>query len=148
MSIPGYEGTVYPQSVVEQAGVTYFLGSSATGERQLGIVGDGTGFSGTVNAQGVLLCPCSADNAASLRQRLPWLNAVPLGRQTSFGFGDRIGNATPGHIQAMRAAGAENKIGPIYAQQSVRENTRTGRTPQQVMDDALWSIFQEGWRAP
>src|SRR4030095_7620012 len=35
---------------------------------------------------------------------------------------------------------------PIFAQQSMRENARTGRTPQQVMDDALWGIFQEGWR--
>lgn len=148
MATINYNGKVHPQSVTEYEGVTYFLGSSPAGERQLGIVGKSDGFVGTKDGTGNLLCPCSSENAAQLRQRLPWLNAVPLGRQTSFGFGDRIGNATPGHIQAMRAAGAENKIGPIYAQQSVRENTRTGRTPQQVMDDAMWSIFQEGWCAP
>jgi hypothetical protein len=39
-------------------------------------------------------------------------------------------------------------IAPIFAQQSMRENARTGRTPQQVMDDALWGIFREGWRQP
>ena len=48
----------------------------------------------------------------------------------------------------MRSTGAAATIGPIFAQQSVRENTRTGRTPQQVLDDAIWGIFQEGWRAP
>jgi hypothetical protein len=79
---------------------------------------------------------------------LPWLLPSALGRQTSFGFGDRMGSATAGHIQAMRSTGADATIAPIYAQQSVRENTRTGRTPQQVLDDAMWGIFQEGWRTP
>ncbi|MBN1678901.1 MAG: hypothetical protein JW966_01330, partial [Anaerolineae bacterium] len=35
---------------------------------------------------------------------------------------------------------------PIFAQQSVRENARTGRTPQEVLDDAMWGVFQSGWR--
>lgn len=37
-------------------------------------------------------------------------------------------------------------IAPIFAQQSIREMTRTGRSPQQVLDDATWGIFQEGWQ--
>jgi hypothetical protein len=28
----------------------------------------------------------------------------------------------------------------------MRENARTGRSPQDVIDDAMWGIFQEGWR--
>jgi hypothetical protein len=147
IAIPG--ATIYAASLVEQAGSSYFLCRiDATGERRLGIGGDATGFAGQVVGQGVLLCPCSAEHATALRARLPWLTPVALGRQTSFGFGDRMGSATPGHIQAMRSTGADATIGPIYAQQSVRENTRTGRTPQQVLDDAMWGIFQEGWRAP
>jgi hypothetical protein len=39
-------------------------------------------------------------------------------------------------------------IAPIYAQQSMRENERTGRTPQEVVDDAVWGMLQEGWRGP
>ena len=35
----------------------------------------------------------------------------------------------------------------IFAQQSIREMTRTGRSPDDVMDDATWGVFQEGWRA-
>src|SRR4030095_11407881 len=30
--------------------------------------------------------------------------------------------------------------------QSIRESARTGRNPQEVMDDALWGVLQEGWR--
>ena len=95
------------------------------------------------------------ENAAVMREVFPWLNPQPLepeapaaSRRPSFGFGDRLGLATSGHIQALRAVSSPPTIAPIFAQQSVRENTRTGRTPQQVMDDALWGVFQEGWRLP
>ncbi len=64
--------------------------------------------------------------------------ASTLGLTPSFGFGDRIGLATPGHIAAMRQAG--QGIAPIYAQQSIREMARTDRTPEQVMDDALQAM--------
>lgn len=141
--------TVYPQSVVEQDDVRYFLCRlDATGTKRLGVIGATDGFTGTRTPEGVLLCACSAEHAATLRARLPWLNPTPLGRHSSFGFGDRLGSATPGHIQALRECGAAATIAPIYAQQSVRENTRTGRTPQQVLDAAMWGVFQMGWRAP
>src|SRR3954470_9277633 len=59
----------------------------------------------------------------------------PLGLTPSFGYGDRLGVATPGHVAAhKKAAGG---IAPIFAQQSIREMTRTVRTPTQVMSDAL-----------
>jgi hypothetical protein len=65
----------------------------------------------------------------------------PLGLSPSFGFGDRLGLATPGHIAAVRGT----KFAPIFAQQSVRENARTGRTPQQVMDDAKRGVDAAHW---
>jgi len=68
----------------------------------------------------------------------------PLGLNPSFGFGDRLGLATPGHIAAVR----RTKFAPIFAQQSVRENTRTGRTPQQVMDDAKRAVESAKWDSP
>ena len=71
---------------------------------------------------------------------------MPLSLHPTFGFGDRLGLATPGHIAAVRAAGG--KFAPIFAQQSVRENTRTGRTPQQVMDDAKRAVDAAGWDSP
>jgi hypothetical protein len=70
----------------------------------------------------------------------------PLSLTPSFGFGDRLGLATPGHLAAVRAAGG--KFAPIFAQQSVRENARTGRIPQQVMDDAKRAVEAAQWDAP
>jgi hypothetical protein len=92
----------------------------------------------------LIIGPLSARNAAALRTQIPWLQPRLWGMRISAGLGDRLGLATPGHVRAMRAAGGS--IGPIFAQQSMREMQRTGRTPQQVMDDATWGIFQEGWR--
>src|SRR5512142_1553885 len=66
---------------------------------------------------------------------------TPLGLSPSFGFGDRLGLATPGHIASVRGT----KFAPIFAQQSVRENARTGRTPQQVMDDARRAVDAAHW---
>lgn len=94
------------------------------------------------------------ENAAIMRQMFLWLTPVPMETDDggwvipSFGFGDRLGLATPGHIQALRAVTADGEIYPILAQQSVRENARTGRSPQEVMDDAMWGVFQEGWKMP
>jgi hypothetical protein len=68
----------------------------------------------------------------------------PLGLQASFGFGDRTGLATPGHVEAMRRAGSQ--LAPIFAQQSIREMTRTGRTPTEVVDAAVVGMHAAGWR--
>jgi hypothetical protein len=138
---------VYPRSVVEVDEITYFLARRITESanlRALGVVGDAAGFAGEQQGE-AQLCPLTPQNAAALRGRLPWLRPVPLGTQTSAGCGDRLGLATPGHVRAARQFA---DIAPIFAQQSVRENARTGRTPQQVMDDATWGLFQEGWREP
>ncbi len=69
---------------------------------------------------------------------------TPLDLATTFGFGDRLGLATPGHIAAVKGA----RFAPVFVQQSVRENARTGRTPQQVMDDAKRALEAAGWDAP
>lgn len=68
-----------------------------------------------------------------------------LGLEPSFGFGDRIGLATPGHVEAMRRVGVGAGIAPIFPQQSIREMARTGRSPAQVMADALGGMRQAGW---
>ena len=74
----------------------------------------------------------------------PSLNrCTVLGVAPSFGFGDRIGLATPGHVAAVQDTGGE--IAPIFPQQSIREMTRTDRSPEQVMSDALAGARQAGW---
>jgi tagaturonate epimerase len=69
-----------------------------------------------------------------------------LGLNPSFGFGDRIGLATPGHLASLRKAG--QGISPIFAQQSIREMTRTGRSPSGVMGDAMKALAAGGWTDP
>ena len=69
-----------------------------------------------------------------------------IGMAPSFGFGDRIGTATPGHVAAMREYGSG--ITPIFAQQSIREMTRTRRTPDEVMGDAMSALLGAKWRQP
>jgi hypothetical protein len=103
-----------------------------------------TGECSELAGQTLMLCPLNATNATALRAGLTWLQPRPLGLKTSAGMGDRLGLATPGHVRAVRAT--RSKIAPIFSQQSIREMTRTGRTPQQVMDDATWGIFAEGWQ--
>jgi hypothetical protein len=137
--------SVYPRSVVEADHITYFLARGAEG-KMLGVLGQAAGFQGVrQGGDSPLLCPLTASNATELRERLPWLRPQPLGIEKSVGCGDRLGLATPGHIRAVRGAGS---IVPVLAQQSMRENVRTGRAPLEVVDDAMWGAFQEGWREP
>ena len=141
----------YPDSIASAGDVLYFLARSEEGDsKMLGVLGDDRAFEeGFIeNGSGALLCPLTPSNAALLRQRLPWLRPQAWGLQPSAGFGDRLGLATPGHVKAVHEAQAKGvKLAPIFAQQSVRENQRTHRTPQQVLDDATWGVFQTGWRS-
>ncbi len=67
-----------------------------------------------------------------------------LGLKPSFGFGDRLGLATPGHLDAAR----QGHLAPIFAQQSIREMSRTERTPDEVMTAAQAALRDEGFAEP
>jgi len=90
----------------------------------------------------VRVCPTDHANASALRRALPFMAPRVMGLKRAAGLGDRLGLATPGHVRAVRGSG----MAPFFAQQSIREMTRTRRTPDQVMDSATWGVFQEGWR--
>src|SRR3954468_16497121 len=70
-----------------------------------------------------------------------------LGLKKSFGFGDRLGLATPGHL----AAANKSDFAPIFAQQSIREMSRTNRTPGEVMEAAQNALasanYSKAWGA-
>lgn len=141
---------LYPRSVVATNEAVFFLARRDDG-KFLGILSErgliefgGHARSLQINNLSLILqiCPTNEENAAALREHLPHLRPHPLGLRKSAGFGDRLGLATPGHARAAR----KHRMAPIFAQQSIREMERTGRTPQQVMDDAMWGVFQEGWR--
>jgi len=67
-----------------------------------------------------------------------------LGLKRSFGFGDRLGCATPGHMDAVRGT----PFLPVFAQQSIRELARTRRTPEEVMRAAAGAVQAEDWPTP
>ncbi len=137
-----------PNSLVSQNGIEFALAQTDAGLR-LAMLADSAladfdGKRSELGGRTLSLCALTPKNTAALRTHLKWLRPQPLGLKTSAGMGDRIGLATPGHVRAARTV--QGKIAPIFAQQSIREMTRTNRTPQQVMDDATWGIFAEGWQ--
>jgi hypothetical protein len=117
---------------------------AALGDPGAPLLGELEGSRVPRGARVLLIGPASRGNLAVLRRRLPWLVPRPLGLGTSAGLGDRLGLATAGHIQALRDVGGG--LRPVLAQQSIREMQRSGRSPQDVVDDAAWGVFAEGWR--
>jgi len=144
---------IYDSSVVEKGNVTFFLMREKY-KRKLVIIyssknSDDVHKNFIAEEKGKLnqalnykICPCNDRNASELRKQLPFTRPRVIGLTPAIGTGDRIGLATPGHIRAVRKFG----IFPVLAQQSIREMTRTSRSPQDVMNDVSWAVFQEGYR--
>src|SRR5579883_828445 len=150
-NLPGLK--ILTSSVVRQGEAQYFLVDTEGGQRQLAIVAPAgsphmahfAGHPHVAGDQRLLLCPLTRENATELRKQLDWLRPTTQGLRTGVGLGDRLRLATPGHLRAVQLAGGHRAPSP--AQQAIREMHRTHRTPQQVMDDAMWGVFAEGWRS-
>lgn len=144
MDLERFLGTnykIYEYSVHKLQEVTFALVRGSEGQR-LFLSKSLPGFSGEALTEGGFLCPLTVENAFALKQVFSWLSPrrTPEG-EASFGFGDRLGLATPGHIRALVGA----KVFPILVQQSVRENVRTGRTFEEVLAKGIFGVFQEGY---
>ena len=84
----------------------------------------------------------SKKNAHALFELFPFTKPVSLrNERTTIGMGDRIGRATAGQLRAAR----KYNVYPVLAQQSVRELQFTGRTFADVVTDAAFLVFQEGF---
>lgn len=92
------------------------------------------------------VCPITHDNLTNLQLIFDYLKPTCSNKSPipSFGTGDRLGIATPAHIQAFQG---EN-IFPVLAQLSTREITRTENSLQKVMDNAIWGCFEAGYEGP
>ncbi|MFC1672238.1 tagaturonate epimerase family protein [Planctomycetota bacterium] len=144
---------VYPASVTAQNDVTYFLVRDGI-EKYLCILTEKghpvpEGFAGDIREvtldgadHTLLVAGTTHENAAALRRVLSFTRPVVQGIKKAAGLGDRLGIATPGHVRAM----AGSSMVPFLAQQSIREMSRTGRTPREVIDTATWGVFQEGFK--
>jgi hypothetical protein len=145
----------YPGSIVAAGGCLFFLGRRGLEKRiclvwpEAGSPAAASDFCGE-KAQvqvGDLKLDLQAghldhENAVGLRKHLPFTAPQLVGVRAAIGCGDRLGLATPAHVRAVRGCG----LRPLFAQQSIREMKRTGRTPEEVMDTATFGVFQEGYR--
>lgn len=147
--------SIYSSSLATSKCILYALGRGgiekhlvavASEERQLDALPKSAKAEVPAEIEGVKLhlvtCPVNREAAALIRTALPYTRPQLVGIKAALGCGDRLGIATPGHIRAVRGTGL---VG-FFAQQSIREMTRTERTPDEVMDDATWGVMQEGYR--
>ncbi|HEY8542946.1 MAG TPA: tagaturonate epimerase family protein [Pseudothermotoga sp.] len=95
---------------------------------------------GEIDDLDVVICQLSHKNCETIRDLFS-LNPKRCNNKTSFGFGDRLGIATPAHALAAK----NHDIFPIFAQQSVRELSRTQRTFKDALDSAVWGVFESGY---
>ncbi len=139
----GLEGfAVYEKSIIRRNGSEWMLVRKGK-ERFLAAGGDGRNGLQGEDVGSFRVCPLTIENSLALRGKLPHLNPVPIRTDViSIGMGDRLGRATVGHLAAIDGTGAM----PVLAQQSVRELTLTGRTFASVMADAIWGVFQYGYK--
>jgi len=133
----------YRSSIQTSAGTRFALVRKGEGEKRLLVQGEvPDGLEGGEKVGSSLLYPLTWTNAQALMEVFEWLRPIEAKLEPAFGCGDRIGLATPGHLRALEGT----DVVPVLAQQSIREMERTGRGPQDVMNTAVWGVFQEGYR--
>ena len=134
--------TVYEKSINKEGRTTVFM--IREGDEDFLIVqGINPGFEGAVSPEDMFKAPLNHSNAQALRKLFPFTApSQVLSKERSFGVGDRLGIASPGHIRLFRKYDAY----PILAQQSIRELTLTKRTYEDVLDAATFAVFREGFK--
>ena len=137
---------LYPNSLHRYENSIFFM-AHMPDARYLIVIGDSTaGFEGTsftVDGMQVKKCALTPQNAAALMALFPFTKPRShKGFPFTFGLGDRLGIASPGHIATIRG----KKIFPILAQQSMREVKLTGRSYERILADAAFAVFQEDWQ--
>ena len=137
---------VYPSSVRSGGRVSCFM--AREGINKVLVVTAGTSFDefeGKMSSIGGLMvkvCPLSVKNSKVIRDIFSFANpSSAKGHDISMGLGDRLGLASAGHIRLIK----DKDIFPILAQQSIRELNLTLRTYDDVLSDAVWAVFQEGY---
>lgn len=108
----------------------------------LSISGPNPGFN-AAGRGGTLLAPLTHENAVLLRRIFPFTAPKSvLNDERTFGVGDRLGIAWPGHLRFFEKYDAT----PILAQQSIRELNLTKRTYADVLDSATFAVFRENFQ--
>jgi len=139
-----YEGfDAYEKSINEMGAAAVVFMAREDGEDFLVVHGRNPGFEGEELPDRRLECPLSHKNAVVLRETFPFTApSRVLGKERSFGVGDRLGIAGPGHIRLFEKYDAY----PVLAQQSIRELNLTSRTYEEVLDTVTFAVFREGFK--
>ena len=145
---------IYPNSIQRLNGRFFFIGREGL-DKYLYILSLDEGLTNFEKFQGdiperdqfearaeIKRCPLNHHNAKVVQALFDFTRPILIGMQNSIGLGDRLGLANPAHIRAV----AGTPIKPLLAQQSIRELDRTERKPEEVMDAAIWAVFQEGYK--
>ena len=138
-----YQGfNAYEKSINRKGPSTVFM-AKEDGLDFIFVQGKNPGFKGEKLPGNKFKAPLNHKNAEVLRKLFPFTApSRVLGQERSFGIGDRLGIATPGHIRLFEKFDAY----PVFAQQSIRELTLTNRTFEDVMDVVTFSVFREGFK--
>ncbi|MRH41351.1 hypothetical protein GH741_01525 [Aquibacillus halophilus] len=135
---------VYEKSYTEQDKVKLVMVKDAQGKWLLA-VGEGkilNELNGTLVSHGKV-CTLSHENRLVINRYFDYTVPQAFGTEiATMGLGDRLGLASPGHIETVR----NRNIKPILAQQSIRELTLTNRTMTDILDAASYAVFQEGYK--
>ncbi|MCL1835741.1 MAG: tagaturonate epimerase family protein [Oscillospiraceae bacterium] len=133
------EYSVYPGSVHPVNGGVLCM---ADGGAEDLLVTDAPGTLTGESAEGLVLAPLTHENARALRELFPFTApSKVLSRDRTFGAGDRLGIAGPGHLRVFESCA----VTPVLAQQSVRELNLTNRTFQDIVDAATFATYRAGF---
>ncbi|SFE21462.1 tagaturonate epimerase [Lentibacillus persicus] len=88
------------------------------------------------------VCSLTHENRLVLNRYFDYTVPRAFGTKVAtIGLGDRLGLASPGHIETVR----DRNVSPVLAQQSIRELSLTNRTMNDILDAAAFAVFQEGY---
>ncbi|MCL2833567.1 MAG: tagaturonate epimerase family protein [Treponema sp.] len=132
----------YEKSINKKGSTTVFMIKDGETDA-IAIFGKNPGFKAEKLPGNKFKAPLNHRNAEVLRKIFPFTApSQVLGKERSFGVGDRLGIAGPGHVRVFEKYDAY----PVLAQQSIRELNLTGRTYEDVLDAASFTVFREGFK--
>ena len=132
----------YEKSINRKGPATIFMAREEDADFII-VQGKNPGFKGTKIPGNKIRAPLNHKNAEIMRKLFPFTApSQVLGKERSFGVGDRLGIAGPGHIRVFEKYDAY----PVLAQQSIRELNLTNRTYEDVLDAATFAVFREGFK--
>lgn len=136
--------SVYESSFEQKDGTNVIMAKAGT-EKYLVAAGQGELFNSLTGdtVAGGKVCGLTHENRIVLNKFFAYTVPQAFGTEiATMGLGDRLGVASPGHIETTR----NRKVKPILAQQSIRELTLLNRTMTDILDAASFAVFQKGYK--